>query len=81
MATFDDIADALQGMIEEQGAPRNVREKVSGMIQAIKSEGDKHILADKLLMQLDDLQSDINIPTYVRTQLWSVSSMLENLDQ
>ncbi len=81
MATFDDIAEALQNLLEEQGTPRNVREKVQGMLVAIRQQGDPRMKADKLLMQLDDLQSDVNIPTYVRTQLWSVSSMLEDLEE
>jgi uncharacterized protein (UPF0147 family) len=82
MASFNDVAAALQNLLEEQGTPRNVREKVQGMILAIRAPGDSGgMKADKLLMQLDDLQSDVNIPTYVRTQLWSVSSMLEDLDE
>ena len=80
MASFDEIAEALQMLTEEQGTPRNVREKAQLMIQTIKGEGDPHMKADRLLMELDDLQSDVNIPPYVRTQLWSISSMLENLD-
>lgn len=80
MATFDNIASAMEVLLEEQGTPKNVREKVQAMLSTIKNEGDPHIKADKLLMQLDDLQSDVNIPAYIRTQLWSISSMLEDLD-
>ena len=80
MASFDDVAGALRDLLDEQGTPRNVREKVTRMLQSLKSGEEPRVLADKLLMSLDELQSDINIPSYVRTQLWNVSSMLEALD-
>ena len=67
-------------LLEEQGTPRNVREKVQGMIAQLKEPGEERLKADQLLSQLDELQSDVNIPSYIRTQLWSVSSMLENME-
>jgi len=81
MANYEEIVAALRNLLDEQGTPRNVREKVQGMIQAINVKGDARMKADRLLMALDDLQSDVNIPTYVRTQLWSISGMLEDLDE
>jgi uncharacterized protein (UPF0147 family) len=81
MATFNDVAQGLQMLLEEQGTPRNVREKVTGMLTTIKAEGDAHLKADKLLMELDDLQSDVNIPSYVRTMLMSISGMLEDIEE
>ena len=67
-------------LLEEQGTPRNVREKVQGMITQLKEPGEERLMADQLLAQLDELQSDVNIPSYIRTQLWSISSMLENME-
>ena len=81
MANFEEIAAALRNLLDEQGTPRNVREKVQGMLQAISVKGEPGMKADRLLMELDDLQADVNIPTYVRTQLWSISGMLEDLDE
>lgn len=81
VATFDDVGNGLQMLLDEQGTPRNVREKVQGMLVQIKAEGDARLKADKLLMELDDLQSDVNIPSYVRTMLMQISSMLEDLDE
>lgn len=80
MATFNDVANGLKMLLEEQGTPKTVRENVQAMLKVIDGEGDPHIKADKLLVTLEDLQSDVNIPTYVRTQIWSISSMLEDLD-
>ncbi len=81
MATFDDIAQGFKMLLDEQGTPRNVREKVRGMLQSLKEEEDARLKANKLLAQLEDLQSDVNIPSYVRTQLWSISSMLEDIEE
>jgi len=81
MATFDDVSQGLRMLLEEQGTPRNVREKVQDMLQEIKGEGEVRLKADQLLSKLDDLQSDVNIPSYIRTQLWSISSMLEDIEE
>ncbi len=81
MATLSEVSEAMRMVIEEQGVPRNVREKMQQMIAETKSGKDYRILADQLLMQLEDLQSDVNIPSYVRTHIWSISSMLENLEE
>ncbi|RME30747.1 hypothetical protein D6789_04715 [Candidatus Woesearchaeota archaeon] len=80
MATLNEVSEAMRMLINEQDIPRNVRDKMQQMIAEIKAGGDQRILADKLLMQLEDLQSDINLPSYVRTHIWSLSSMLENLE-
>ncbi len=81
MTSFDNVAQGLKMLLEEQGTPKNVREKVQGMLTAIAEPGEARLKADKLLSQLDELQSDVNIPSYVRTQLWSISSMLEDIEE
>jgi len=81
MTTFKDVSNALRMLLEEQGTPRNVREKVNGMLKTIQLPGEARMKADKLLMELEDLQSDVNIPSYVRTQIWGISGMLENLEE
>jgi len=81
MATFPEVADALRYLLDEQGTPKNVRERVNRMLAIIKEEGEARMKADKLLMELDDLQSDINIPTYVRTQIWGIAGMLERIEE
>lgn len=81
MTTFNDISNALRLLLDEQGTPRNVREKVNGMLKEIQQPGEQRMKADRLLMELEDLQSDVNIPSYIRTQLWSISGMLENIDE
>lgn len=80
MTSFEEIANAMQQLVEEQGTPRNVREKMGRMASDLRSDGEARMKADRILAELEELQNDINIPSFVRTQLWSISSMLENLD-
>lgn len=77
---FENVAQGLKMLLEEQGTPRNVRERVQGMLAKLKEPGDARLKADQLLAELDELQGDVNIPSYVRTQLWSISSMLEDIE-
>jgi uncharacterized protein (UPF0147 family) len=41
---------------------------------------DLKLKADKCIHDLDDISSDVNLQPFVRTQLWSVVSMLEALE-
>lgn len=81
MATFKQVSENIKILLEEQGTPRNVREKLHAMLIEIKKEDESAMKADRLLMQLDNLLSDINVPSYIRTGLMTLSSQLEDLEE
>lgn len=70
----------LEILKEDMAVPRNVKDKVSNSISYLK-EDDVEIAVkiDKVLQELDDLADDPNIPTYLRTQLWNIVSLLESV--
>jgi len=35
---------------------------------------------NKSLSELDEISNDINLPTFIRTQIWGIASMLEQLE-
>jgi len=80
MNRFNNVKEALKELIEDSDVPRNLREKLKNMITYINStEEHDDLKANKLLQELEELSSDINVPTFIRTQLWSVSSLLEQI--
>jgi uncharacterized protein (UPF0147 family) len=65
---------------EDSGTPRSVREKLSQMIAYCKSPDDDSTKVSTMLSRLEDMSSDVNIPPYVRTQLYSISGLLEQIE-
>ena len=79
MDKFNKVEISMKMLQEDSGTPRSVREKLGHMITYLKSSHDDSTKISTVLGQLEDLCSDVNIPPYVRTQLYSISSMLEQV--
>lgn len=80
MATFEDIKEMLQMIKEDSGAPRNLAEKINNMINFINSNKDSQIIINTLQQELEDISNDINLPAFIRTQIWGVASELETVE-
>ena len=80
-----EIQEAIEYMseLEEDGSvPKNIKTKISSIIQSLKStnDGELSLTINKLLSDLDDISSDANLDQFTRQQIWSISSMLEGID-
>lgn len=81
MATFDEIKDMLLFIKEDYSTPKGLKEKIDGMVSIIDSNKDVQIKIDSLQQQLEDISNDVNLPSFVRTQVWSVSGALETIEE
>ena len=79
MASFEKIEMAIKMLQEDQGTPRSVREKLSHMIVYLKQPVDNSTKISTLLSEFEELSSDVNIPPFIRMQIYSISGMLEAL--
>lgn len=77
---IQEVIDALHQLEEDSSVPKNIKNKVSEMIADMKSEKDLSLKVNKSLSELDDISNDVNLPTFVRTQIWGIASMLEKLE-
>ena len=78
MRSFDRVITTIEIVLEDSTTPRMVREKLTAMITLLKD--GSHDDASKIELaqrDLEDMSSDVNIPPYVRTQLYAISSQLE----
>jgi len=76
----DEIIQALTNLKEDDGVPRNVRSKIDIIISDLKDTSDLSMKIGKSLHNLDEISEDLNLPSFIRTQIWNVSSMLEKLN-
>lgn len=81
MAEIEDIVSYIQELQEDETVPRNVKQKLMQIAETLKSDsGEISIKIDKMLYDLEELSNDINIPSFVRTQVWNICSMLESMN-
>lgn len=80
MGKFDKVEIAMKMLQEDTSTPRSVREKLGQMAHYLKQPLDDSTKISTVLSQLEELCSDVNIPPFIRTQMYSLSSMLEQID-
>ncbi len=81
MDELEQIIDMLDELQEESSVSKNVKMKLQSMKKELKdaNKDNLSLAVNKILSDLEDLSGDINIPMFVRTQIWSITSLLETL--
>ena len=80
MEQINQIINVLEEQKNETSVPKNVRKKLDEIIEILKDENmDILLKKDKAIHLLDEVSEDPNIQPFVRTQIWSLVSMLESL--
>jgi uncharacterized protein (UPF0147 family) len=82
MVKVKDITATIGEIMEDSALPKNIKTKLEEIVSTLKDAKGKELKlkADKCIHDLDDISSDVNLQPFVRTQLWSVVSMLESVE-
>jgi len=82
MVRVDDVVEIVNEIVEDPTLPKNVKAKLEEITSELKEAKSKdlRLRADKCIHELDEISSDANLQPFVRTQLWSIVSMLEALE-
>ncbi len=78
----EDIANIITAIEEVTGdptVPKNVKNKLSNIINILNDEADTLIQVNKALDELEDIQSDSNLQAFTRTQILNITSLLETI--
>lgn len=80
MSEFTRVEGAIKYLIEDHMTPRSVREKLNRILQTLaRPDLDKQSKISMVQADLEDLSSDVNIPPFVRTQLYGIAGKLEEI--
>ncbi|MDP3990132.1 MAG: UPF0147 family protein [archaeon] len=74
-STIQDAIDCLKVLQEETDISKKFRERMSVIINILNS--NEELFIEKALNELDELNS-LDIPSYHRTQVWDIISLLES---
>jgi uncharacterized protein (UPF0147 family) len=82
MVKAKDVIDTINEIMEDPSLPKNIKTNLECIVNVLKDvkPKDLKLKADKCIHDLDDISSDVNLQPFVRTQLWSVVSMLEAIE-
>ena len=78
MDNMKEIINLLLQLEQEITIPKNIRIKIKGTMDLLHENLDLAIKIDKSLQELDEIAEDPNVPSYARTQIWNVMSLLES---
>ncbi|TFF91875.1 MAG: hypothetical protein EU543_06080 [Promethearchaeota archaeon] len=77
---FENVINLLNGMMKDRSVPRNIKRVAQRAIDELnKDEETPGVIASNVIYMIDDLSQDPNIPFHVRTSVYRILSLLENI--
>lgn len=77
---LDDIMVFLEEVKEDNSISKNIREKIANIIEILSQDKvELSLRINKVMNILDDISDDITLPSYTRTQVWNIVSLLESM--
>ncbi len=82
MASLNEAIELIDEICEEHGMPRNVKNVLSEVKTILQNNSqEQSIILDEAKQKISDLSEDPNLQTFSRTQIWNLSSALEEVQQ
>ena len=77
---IQNVVEYLGEMKNDSTVPRNVKSKMDEVIVILKDDSELSMKVDRAVHIFDQLNEDVNIDSFTRTQLWNVVSLIEALE-
>ena len=78
--SLNNAIQTLNQLVSSHSTPKNFKKIINDLIIDLKSEEYSiSVRASNAISSLDDITQNPNIPSFVRTSLWQVVSVLESI--
>ena len=78
--SLENAMQTLNQLATSHSTPRNFKKTINELINDLKLEEHSiSVRAANAISSLDDITQDPNVPSFVRTSLWQVVSVLESI--
>ena len=74
-----DVLDSLSELSSDLAVPKNIKSKISNMINILEDDSELSIRINKVLNELDEIADDPNLQAYTRIQILNIVSLLETI--
>jgi len=79
---IESVIQMLDELSQDRSVPRNVRTALQTARADLSNEKlDMVFRMSSAISVLDEVANDINLPSYSRTQVWNVVSVLETMNE
>ena len=78
---MESINKLLDEVNDDRTVPRNIRNMVIEAKSNLNGKQELAVRINSAISILDEVSNDSNIPTYTRTQIWNIVSMLEVMNE
>ncbi len=75
---IQDVVEMFQELEDDPTVSKGVKIKIVAMREELENARNIGLTVNKILSDLEDISSDVNLSPYVRTQFWHITSVLEN---
>ena len=78
--SLENAIQTLNQLATSHSTPKNFKKTITDLMTELKSdEYSISVRAANAISSLDDITQDPNVPSFVRTSLWQVVSVLESI--
>ena len=78
--TISQAFAVLRDVSEDTTTPRNIRRAAKNAIDVLHDSSNTHaIRCANAISMLDEISQDPNMPSYTRTRIWNIVSLLETV--
>ncbi len=75
------VFNMISKIEQDNTVPKNIKIKIQNISIDLKEEEKEiDVRINRALQDLDEISEDNNIPDYIRTQIWSIVSLLESIE-
>lgn len=78
MGALDDALELLKNLVSDSLISKSIKTVLEEIIEDLKDNKNLEIKISAALQKIEDLASDPNLSTDIRTQMWSLTTLLEN---
>jgi uncharacterized protein (UPF0147 family) len=76
-----EVVVEFERMCNDEGIPQNIKVKMESIVSMLSDkETTAEFKTNKALQELDEISEENNVPEHLRTQIWSLVSILESLN-
>lgn len=73
------IIESMKEFIDDASVPKNIKIKITDIIEELESDQDLSLKINKALQELEEISNDSNLQSFSRTQIWNLISLLESV--
>ena len=79
---IEQVIEKMERLCEDGSVPSNVKNMVDRAVETLQNHNqDLSVRVNTATSLLDEVSNDPNIAQHTRTEVWSIASMLESLEE